>query len=339
MTNAVGSSVRMQKYYREIRDRLKRNFQCLIGSILSNKIAVLVPYHQEYMDYNERIELIETARELVRTLRKETDISFRIGFGGVKELSELKDSYNEAIHALLTSNGSVAHADDLPIRCEYDEDYPVHLEKKLFAKIEAGELSEAIATGEAFFDWLIQASPNDTMSIRVKILEFVLRAEYLAYEAGGMVYRIDSRQDYLPRLMELDSMDGLKGWFTEKLTQACRNVMYKKNERSNHLIETAKEYIRTNYNKDISLDDISRNLNLSPYYFSKIFKEATKEGFVEYLTGIRMEKAKELLNQPEYSMKETGVPAGHAAPTYFSRPCKTSVGATPTEYRAGKTGL
>lgn len=63
MTNAVGSSVRMQNHYQEVRTILKEYFNCYVGSVMANKLAVLVPYEKETMDYNERIELIEKARE------------------------------------------------------------------------------------------------------------------------------------------------------------------------------------------------------------------------------------------------------------------------------------
>ena len=65
-------------------------------------------------------------------------------------------------------------------------------------------------------------------------------------------------------------------------------------------------YIQENYNKDISLDDVSGIVNISPYYFSKIFKEETGENFIEYVTKVRIEKAKEFLAQPDISIKEAG---------------------------------
>ena len=68
MTNAVGSSVRMQNHYQEVRTILKEYFNCYVGSVMANKLAVLVPCEKEAMDYNERIELIEKAREAVRYL-------------------------------------------------------------------------------------------------------------------------------------------------------------------------------------------------------------------------------------------------------------------------------
>lgn len=95
MTNAVGSSVRMQNHYQEVRTILKEYFNCYVGSVMANKLAVLVPYEKEVMDYNERIELIEKAREAVRYLRKRTDISFRIGFGSVGEMRDMADSYTQ----------------------------------------------------------------------------------------------------------------------------------------------------------------------------------------------------------------------------------------------------
>ena len=101
-------------------------------------------------------------------------------------------------------------------------------------------------------------------------------------------------------------------------------------------LDIAKEYIRNNYSKALNLDEVSYFVNISPYYFSKIFKEGTGENFIEYLTNIRMEKAKELLNSTDYSMKEICAMVGYSDPNYFSRSFKKNVGVTPTEYKEGK---
>lgn len=336
MTNAIGSSVRMQKHYQEVRECLKEYFGCIVGTVMANKLAVLVPCENNKMDYNERIELIEKSRELVRRMRKKTDISFRIGIGGVKELQNLSESYDEALNALIMTTGSVAHVDDLPIGCDYAGDYPIDLEKKLFEEVEKGEINNAAATARMFFDWMAETSPDSLMEIRTKVLEFALWAEHLAYEKGGMTYRFNSRQDYLPSIMGMDDLDQLKDWFVEKIMTACQNILSKRTEKSNSIIEMAKDYIKDNYSKDISLDDVSRIVNISPYYFSKLFKEDTGENFIEYLTGIRIEKAKELLNTAEYSMKEICTMVGYSDPNYFSRSFKKNVGVTPTEYKEGK---
>ena len=107
-------------------------------------------------------------------------------------------------------------------------------------------------------------------------------------------------------------------------------------KRTNSTVDKAKEYINENYAKDISLDDVSREVDISPYYFSKVFKEETGENFIEYLTNIRIEKAKELLTETELSMKEICGSIGYSDPNYFSRTFKKNTGVTPTEYKEGK---
>lgn len=84
---------------------------------------------------------------------------------------------------------------------------------------------------------------------------------------------------------------------------------------------------------DISLDDISRRINISSYYFSKLFKEETGVNFIEYLTDLRMEKSKELLASPNMSIKDICVSVGYQDPNYFSRIFKKINGVTPSEYR------
>ena len=335
MTNAVGSGVKMQKHYQEVRESLKECFHGIVGTVLANKLAVLVPYERDTMDYNERIELIEKARELTRRMRKRIDISFRIGIGGAKEFHDMSESYSEALNALVATTGSVAHVDDLPIRCEYAGDYPIKLEKKLFAEIEDGEMNNAVASARSFFEWM-EESHSNIMDIRLKILEFALWAEHIAYEKGGMTYQLNSRADYLPQIMEMSDLTQLRKWFVDKVMQACQNILSKRTEKSNSIIGLAKDYIRNNYNKDISLDDVSRAVNISPYYFSKIFKENTGQNFIEYLTNIRIDKAKELLGTTEYSMKEICSMVGYSDPNYFSRSFKKNVGVTPTEYKEGR---
>ena len=84
------------------------------------------------------------------------------------------------------------------------------------------------------------------------------------------------------------------------------------------------------------MDEVSYLVNISPYYFSKIFKEETGENFIEYVTNIRITKAKELLEKSEFSMKEICAEVGYSDPNYFSRTFKKNVGVTPTEYKESR---
>lgn len=74
-------------------------------------------------------------------------------------------------------------------------------------------------------------------------------------------------------------------------------------------------------------------MNISPYYFSKLFKEEAGENFIEYLTKVRIAHAKELLRNPALSIKEICILSGYSDPNYFSRIFKKQEGLTPSEYR------
>ncbi|MDE7178323.1 MAG: response regulator [Lachnospiraceae bacterium] len=334
MTDAVGSSVKLQEHDHTLREALKEAYPgVVLGMSMSNKLPGLVPCKEDQMAYEERIALIERSRELVRELKKRTQISFRIGISAIAPLEEARNSYKEAINALIMTTGSVAHVDDLPIGCAHEETYPLDLEKKLFAEVKNGDAAHAVTTAESYFDVIEERYGDYLMNIRLKVLEFVLYAEHLAYNSGGMRYEFRDRADYLPVVMEMAESAALRKWFADKIGEACRNIGTKASEKSMGAVEAAKAYIRSNYSRDISLDEVSQVVNISPYYFSKIFKEDVGEGFVEYLTGLRMDRARELLNTTEYSMKEICSMVGYADPNYFSRIFKKNVGVTPTEYK------
>ena len=207
------------------------------------------------------------------------------------------------------------------------------MEKKLFESVQRGDYNEAALHAGAFIEWMEGSEGSNIMSIRLKLLEFVLWAERLAYENGGMTYRFGSRDSYLPDVMSLEGSTQLKEWFLDKIKTSCQNIGSKRQERSTDTIKIARDYIGDNFSKDISLDDVSRVVNISPYYFSKLFKEATGENFIEYLTNIRIEKAKDLLKNSDLSMKEICAMCGYSDPNYFSRTFKKNVGLTPTEYK------
>jgi two-component system response regulator YesN len=338
MTNAVGAGVRVQNNYGMVRTLIKNSFPCIVGSVMANKIPVFVPRDVLKMEYEERIALIEKARALVRDLRKHVDIGFRIGIGSVCSLNQVMKSYNEALRALIHSTGTVAHVDDMAISCGYEENYPVECESAIFKFTETGDLNGAVMAANRYFDWMVSNYPEHIMDIRLKVLEFVFRSERIVYENGGMTYHFLSRQDYLPTLLEMQDSEEIRTWFVDKVGESCANMVNKKKERSASLIKKAKAFIVENYAKQISLDDVSREINVSPYYFCKVFKEETGVNFIDYLTNIRIEKAKELMLRSDLSIKEICGKIGYSDPNYFSRIFKKNMGVTPTEYKEGKIG-
>ncbi|MGB4659884.1 MAG: response regulator [Mobilitalea sp.] len=333
LTNPVGISVKAQSFYPVIKESLKEEFVCVVGPIMVNKIVIFLPSQKQQLEYDERSNLIEKMRKLIRELSKRIDVQFKVGIGSITSVNKLGDSYKEAIMATNNSKGRVAHVGDLPIGCEYEDDYPIDIENALYDMVEKGNLEGTKSEANHYFDWMVSHYSDCMMDIKLKVLEMVLFAEQKAFLSGGMTYSFRYRKDYLMSIIQIEGFEQLRKWFLEKMVEACRNITTKREEQTSSIISKSKIYMEENFSKDISLDDVSRIVDISPYYFSKLFKEETGENFIEYLTNIRIEKAKKLLQNRDISIKNICADTGYSDPNYFSRIFKKQVGITPTEYR------
>ncbi len=100
------------------------------------------------------------------------------------------------------------------------------------------------------------------------------------------------------------------------------------------LIEQAKEYMHLKFAmSDLTLDKVASTVNVSPNYFSSLFNQETGMTFIEYLTDIRMDKAKDYLRCSGRKITEIGFLVGYQDSHYFSYIFKKTQNCTPSEYR------
>ena len=333
----VECRVRAQENYTQISGIIKSFQRCIIGPLMSDRIALVVPHADETMSYEERIETIDRVHRLIERLEESTELDFRAGIGRICRLKDLRNSYQEAVLALNNSTSRVAHTDDLTRHGVFEDNYPIELERDTFACLSRGDVEGMRSRAEEFFDWIWRADPEDLDSMRLKALELVLRAEYDAFAVGSVNYAYSYRKDYLTQVNALPDAERVRNWFLERMTAIASGIRDRNEEQSGSVVSKAQKYIRENYQNDISLDEVSREVNISPYYFSKLFKEEVGENFIEYLTAIRISKAKEALRDPALPVREAGIRSGYADPNYFSRIFKKHTGMTPREYRESKT--
>jgi len=100
------------------------------------------------------------------------------------------------------------------------------------------------------------------------------------------------------------------------------------------LIRRAKEFIRERHTDKLRLGQVARAANSSPFYFCKLFKKVTGVNFTYYVGCVRVEKAKNLLLNPDVHVSEIAYAVGFQSLTHFNRVFKALAGQTPTQYRA-----
>lgn len=148
------------------------------------------------------------------------------------------------------------------------------------------------------------------------------------------------RFDYAIEAMHIKAFDYLlKPWKEERLCElintAIENVrsMQKTDSIVHSQKDIIKDYIDRNYKKDISAKDVAGILGYSDVYFSKVFKQLFDDNFINYLTKIRIDRAKLLLKDISFNIKEIGKSVGYADSNYFTKVFKRSIGMSPSEYR------
>lgn len=109
------------------------------------------------------------------------------------------------------------------------------------------------------------------------------------------------------------------------------------NEFSNSSFLKMMKYINNHYNEDISLSEIAHKIHLNPNYLSQMFKKEMGVTFTKYLTGLRISKAKELLDEEEIPINEIAIQVGFNDYFYFLKTFKRVAGKTPSQYRIHNT--
>lgn len=116
------------------------------------------------------------------------------------------------------------------------------------------------------------------------------------------------------------------------VTQRIQKQMSYNN--TNLSVKRAVEYVNKNYNKDINLAMIANEVNLNYTYFCELFKEYTKDTFVNYVKKLRVQKAKEMLSKnTNYKIYEIANIVGYDNPRQFAKIFRKITGITPIEYK------
>ena len=135
----------------------------------------------------------------------------------------------------------------------------------------------------------------------------------------------------------LQCEEGMISYVTKLFTETIRLRDKSSRNKYMELITAAQKIILENFqNNEFSMNQAAAMVNLSPGYFSTLFRQETGVSFVEHLTGIRLEKAKALLMCTNMRSSEIAYEVGYKDAHYFSYIFKKVCGCTPKEYRARK---
>lgn len=206
-----------------------------------------------------------------------------------------------------------------------------------FTVLEEEEFSTRFMSGneQSILDWIYRYL-DSLYKRKASVDEFRRFAKEVYGQLNKSLIKLNLQVELftleLDHLNSFYSIDKYKQWFKELLSPAIEKVNDKKSDHdpTTHFIL---EYLNLHLEQDITLDIMADKLNITPGYLSTYFKEKTGANFSDYLNGLRMQKAKELLNNLDLKIQEISVKVGYHNVNSFIRMFKRYSGITPGEYR------
>lgn len=126
---------------------------------------------------------------------------------------------------------------------------------------------------------------------------------------------------------------GLMTFMLELLPLCKRNTQHRDIKQAHGAVEACIQYMETNYASRITLEALADHVHLHPNYLCAIFKSRSGQTVFEYLTSLRIAKARRLLNKGNLSVTQVAEKVGFNDTDHFSRTFKSHVGISPSAYR------
>lgn len=230
--------------------------------------------------------------------------------------------------AITDLEGAPSAPSAVPIRSDWD--------RKLTAAVKTASEAEA---SELIDQWVadLQASrlPIETCFLHVQ--KIVLALMNVVQESGSEESTVNADRDWqlwLTEIYRFKTLGEIRDWLKRIAGSLIEDISRNRSRYTRMQVAKATEYIEEHYaDEKLSLHDLCRHVLMSTSYFSLVFKQITGETFIEYLTRVRIERAKALLTTTSLKFYEIASKVGYADPNYFSLLFKKHTGQTPREFR------
>ena len=207
------------------------------------------------------------------------------------------------------------------------------------------------------------ASVGDTPSSRIvlnfsaeylgKIAEIFPEVDFFSFlseEHNHLLSNITVKQQnhiysMLQQLLELQEQTSAEGEAVRKMLLAtlllelkdlCKQQQAQGGENGrvgNHIVEQIQTYIAEHYAEKLTLTGIASQFYISPYYLSRLFKKSINLSLIEYINGVRIKAAQNLIEKTNESISDISEKTGFLTTAHFRRVFKDATGLSPQQYR------
>lgn len=285
-------------------------------------------------------------QNLKQAMKNYTQLEYFGGIGStVPRIRSLKQSFREADRAFAAR--FVEEANQIISQKEFEKSQmeeglkmqgvvQIGKSREMLQKfLSNGPREEVKAFSDAYISRIEEENIRSTMVRQYVVIDVCI--VILSFcERISSANRLQEEAEELQKMMQkIHSLSEIKKYVVRLLNEAIELRDAESGRRYSDLIAAAKKEIENHYmTEEISLNTVAISVGMSPSYFSSIFSKEAGKTFVEYLTEVRIEKAKEFLMCSSMKTSEIGYEVGYKDPHYFSYIFKKVQGCSPKEYRA-----
>lgn len=217
---------------------------------------------------------------------------------------------------------------------ERPPDYPYELEERLLSGISSHDSETAGEALNQLLGHIFFTSGGELERIKSQVYELLVLMSRAAVRGGAdPAHAFQLNHTYLQQLQSFGTLESLCQWLTGTVNRFMDTTFRFQDVRHLDVIHKAVQYIHHNCGQKLTVEQVAREVYLSPSYFSKIFKQEMGCNFSAYINQVRIGKSKELLRNQQYRLIDIAVMTGFEDQSYFTKVFKRVVGVSPNRYR------
>jgi two-component system response regulator YesN len=218
----------------------------------------------------------------------------------------------------MVGEGTVLHIDDVMPE-NVQEKLSTRDSEKIRKCIVMTDSAMLMEMYEADFKRVLTMKTGSIDQIKSMQIAFIDRILSIAQEQGVVEDASAQKLAFFNEVLLLDKEHELYYWMRGKVLDLTEQINDMRRNRNQKIINMAKSYIEQNFSTGISLEDVAAHVFLSPNYFGWLFNKEVGVNYKDYLTKLRIKKAKNLLQHSHKSIHNIALELGYNDPNYFSQ--------------------
>ncbi|WP_308638245.1 helix-turn-helix domain-containing protein [Paenibacillus silvisoli] len=281
--------------------------------------------------------LIELARNVQSSVNQYLRLSVSTAIGNPALSAHfLGEAYSETLalsmYRLVAGQGSVLTPAFLS-SIENQPSFPESKAKLLLDSLKLGHLDKAIGYYDEIMNGLVR-SRYETILSSVMRLMFMIRSAFPSVADSDQSRVPDLLQGFLIHIESIESLEEIHRKFEEIFKEIVDSLDTSKQNKRQMIVSRVKQMIEENYHDtNLNLSALAEEFQMSHVYLGRIFKESTGQSAVEYITTVRMEHVKQLLDETNLSTKAIVEKCGWEDSNYFYILFKKHFGMPLSQYR------